>query len=172
LKNLAKDFDVDALYQALDAQRRARGLTWPRVMAEINRSSKPVPRQISASTITGIRDKRVIEGDGVLQMLRWLRLSPERFGPPAPWAESEMRLPAAPDRCVLRFDTAKIHAMLDARRASRHLTWKAVAEEIGGVTASSLQRYAAGGRTAFPHVMRIARWLEVPVARLVRVSEW
>ena len=76
------EFDVDALYAALDAQRQARGLTWAGLAREINRQFERVPvRAISVSTITGMRKRRVIEGDGVLQMLRWLGRTPESFVP-------------------------------------------------------------------------------------------
>jgi len=52
------------------------------------------------------------------------------------------------------------------------MTWAEVAREIGGVGAAGLTRMAGGGRTAFPHVIRIARWLGRPVASLTRISEW
>jgi hypothetical protein len=31
------DFDLEAVYTALDTQRRARGMTWPQVAGEIGR---------------------------------------------------------------------------------------------------------------------------------------
>src|SRR6185436_16874536 len=64
------DFDIGALYSALDAQRQARGMSWPQVVREINALFARVPaRPISPSTLNGMRNRGTIEGDGVLQML-------------------------------------------------------------------------------------------------------
>jgi len=167
------DFDVDALYAALDAQRQARGLTWTELGREINgQFQRASVRAISVSTITGMRKRRVIEGDGVLQMLRWLGRTPESFVPGHKAATSEGALPHARQGQILRFDARAIHAALDAQRAERGMTWTQVAAEIGGCAAPSLTRLAKGGRTGFPEVVRIARWLGRPVASLTRLSDW
>jgi hypothetical protein len=75
-----EDFDLKALYLALDVQRQMRGLTWAQATREIN-SVGPIPQlhPIATSTITGLRTKDVAEGAGVLQMLRWLGRAPESF---------------------------------------------------------------------------------------------
>jgi len=166
------DFDLAAVYAALDAQRQARGLTWQQTMKEINGSFGRTPnRPISTSTVTSMRTKSVAEGDGVLQMLRWLDRSPESFIP-GHRETSEERLPPVRPNQVLRFDTRKLHAALDARRVERRMTWKEVAGEIGGTGASSLTHLSRGGRTGFPFVARIAAWLGRPVADFTRVADW
>lgn len=110
------------------------------------------------------------EGDGVLQMLRWLGRTPESFVPGHPESESDRaRLPQVPSGHIMRFDTKKIHAALDARRIERKMTWMQVGKEIG-VGVSSLTHLAKGGRTAFPQVMRILRWLDGMVAEFARFS--
>ncbi len=43
---------------------------------------------------------------------------------------------------------------------------------IGNIAASGLTRLAKGGRVAFPHVMRITRWLGRPAATFTRASDW
>jgi hypothetical protein len=162
------DFDVDALYQALDAQRRARGMSWSQAARAISEPFRDVPaRPVSASTLAGLRGRSTLEGDGVLQMLRWLGRAPESFVPGHP---ETAPLPDLPSNRILRFDTQRIHAALDARRAERGMTWAEVAGEIPGFSAASLARLAKGGRTAFPHVVRLAIWLGCPVASLVRAS--
>jgi hypothetical protein len=163
------DFDIAALYDALDTERRTRGMSWQQLARDISRLFRDVPaRPISPSTLTGMRSRRAIEGDGVLQMLRWLERSPESF---VPGHGSAPMLPdAAPDE-ILRFDTPRIYGALDERRAARGITWRDVASEIRGTTAESLQRLAKGGRTSFPEVARIARWLGRPVASLTRVAD-
>jgi len=165
------DFDVDALYAALDEQRRSRGLTWAEVTREINgRVAGPPLRAISASTITGMRTRRAIEGDGVLQMLRWLGRAPEEFVPGrAPGTAADAALPVVEPGQILRFDTRALHAAIDAQRTARGMTWTQVARDIGGCSTASLTRLAAGGRTAFPDIVRIARWLGRPLASLTRV---
>jgi hypothetical protein len=74
------DFSLKALYEALDAQRQERGLTWTGVMREVNRN-KTYFHPIATGTITSLKDKAVAEGDGILQMLLWLERSPESFIP-------------------------------------------------------------------------------------------
>ena len=166
------DFDVDALYGALDAQRQARGLTWAQLTREINGQFVLVPvRLISSSTITGMRKRRVLEGDGVLQMLRWLGRAPEEFvSGREPRAGEPALLPEVERGRILRFDTKAIYAVLDAQRAGRGLTWTQVAREVGGLSAASLTRLAKGGRTAFPDIVRIARWIGRPMGSLTRIG--
>jgi hypothetical protein len=75
------EFDVGALYSALDAQRRSRAISWQQVAREMSGNVEIVPgvRILSPSTMTGMRERGAIEGDGVLGMLRWLRRTPESF---------------------------------------------------------------------------------------------
>jgi hypothetical protein len=155
------DFSLAALYRALDAQRQARGLSWLQVTREINRLPDGAPvRAISVSTMTSLRAKGVAEADGVLQMLLWLKRTPESFVPGHPDRDdATTRLPDVPPHRILRFDTRKLHAALDAKRRARTLTWAQVAGEIG-LGVSTLTHLAKGGRTGFPPVMRIvAGWI-------------
>jgi hypothetical protein len=169
---LSVDFDVDALYAALDERRRARGLSWQGVAREVSRPFDTTPsRPIAASTLTGMRTRRAIEGDGVPQQLRWLNRTPESFVPGgAGAAAADCALPHVAPNKILRFDTRAIYAALDAQRRDRGLTWKQVAIDIGGFQPAALTRLANGGRTGFPDVMRIARWLGRPVASLTRIT--
>ena len=155
-------FSIDRLYEAVDEKRRARGLSWQQLAREMGNTS--------ASTLSGISRRRVLEGDGVLQMLRWLDRTAESFlippgdgGPPLPVVERGK---------ILRFDTRGIYAALDAQRRELGLTWREVADAIGGVAPASLTRLSKGGRTAFPEIMRIVGWLHRPVSSVVRVSIW
>jgi hypothetical protein len=168
------DFDLASLYNAINEQREARGMNWQQVLREINGVSGRVQvHPISRSTVSGLRTKSVAEGDGVLQMIRWLKRTPESFVPGYEEATSEsFKLPEVPSGRILRFDTVKLHAVLDAQRVERRLTWQQVAEEIGGMSASSLAHLKKGGRTGFPYVMRMARWLGRPVASFTRISNW
>jgi hypothetical protein len=124
---------------------------------------------MSVSTITGIGSKHAAEGDGVLQMLQWLDRSPESFMPGYEEGRHvSAQLPKVRMDEVLRFDTKKLYAALDAQRVSRGLTWTQVGKEIG-VSAASLTYLEKGTRTGFPQVMRLTRWLERPAAEFTRI---
>jgi hypothetical protein len=161
------EFSLCDLYAALDAERQARGLSWSAVTRQINRSSARVSRRgISVSTVTGIGTRAVAEGDGVLQMLRWLNRAPEDFLRLRGVSRISRLLPPIPEHRVLRFDTKKIYAALDDRRAQGKMTWAQVAKKVG-VGTSTLTHLREGSRTYFPHVMRIMSWLETSAAIFV-----
>ena len=169
MKPLA-DFSIEALYAALDAQRVARGIAWQQVTREVNALFEHVPsRPISSSTLTGMRSKQAIDGDGVLQMLRWLDRTPESFVPGYERSMPEATpLPSVGRDQILRFDTKALYLALNTQRLEREQTWVTVAREIGGLNAASLSRYENGGRTGFPQIMRITRWLWRPAASFTR----
>lgn len=168
----SSDFSLQALYAALDVQRQTRGLTWPQVMSEMRRASKRLSNhRLSQSTVTGTRIRGAAEGDGVLAMLRWLNRTPESFVRGHQLSEEiSARLPDIPPGKILRFDTRKLYAALDARRVEKNLTWAQVAKELG-LGASGLKYLSKGKRVAFPGVMRIFRWLDRPAADFTRVSD-
>ncbi len=166
------DFSLKALYEAIETQRQARGLTWQQAVLEINLGldSASGRHPIALSSVKGLQTKAVAEGDGVLQMIRWLERTPENFVPGREHAEGHPLPNARPDQ-VLRFDTVSLHRALNAKRLSAGLSWGQVASEIGGTSATSLLHLKAGGRTGFPGVVRLTRWLGLPVSRFVRVTE-
>ena len=63
-------FDSRALYAAMDAQRRVRGMTWTQVAVET---------KVSTGTITRTRTGGRLEVDGMLAMVRWLGVPVETF---------------------------------------------------------------------------------------------
>ncbi len=63
-------FDAKALYHALDAQRRSRGMSWQQLADEIG---------VSASTIRRTRQGGRMEVDGMLAMVGWLGAPVEKF---------------------------------------------------------------------------------------------
>jgi len=160
-----------ALQEALDGERRARKLTWDEAAAEISEPFKITPSiPISVGTLRTMTAKRSVTSAVVLQVLRWLRRTPESFlagrdQPPAPGEA----LPEAGPSQILRFDTAAIHAALDARRKERGMTWKEVASEIRGFTPGMLTNLMHGPLIGFPRVMALTQWLGRPAADFVRV---
>src|SRR6185436_813574 len=128
------DFDLKALYEALDTQRREKGLTWAAATREINRF-KTAGHPIATSTITGLKDKAAGEGDGILQMLLWLGRTPESFVPDIEEPNADRyRLRVVDQQQTLRFDAKALHAALDAQRKSRDLSWDDVARQLRGFT--------------------------------------
>jgi hypothetical protein len=127
------------------------------VAREISGTFRGTPaRLISPSTLSGMRQRRTIEGDGVLQMLRWLGRSPESFlADRAGESRATELLPQVGPSQILRFDTRALYAALDARREERGMSWRQVADEIDAITAASLTRVSKDGRIGFPDVMRI-----------------
>jgi hypothetical protein len=164
------DFDLKALYDALDAKRREKGLSWSAAAVEINRFSTR-PRSIAATTITSLRQKPVGEGDGILQMLVWLGRTPESFVPGMEMAdEDDCRLPELPKGQILRWDTKALFKALDARRNARGIAWIEVGREVGA-TPGMLRYLARGGRIGFPGVMRLTRWIGRPAVTFTRISD-
>ena len=174
-RNPQADFSLTALYEALDDARRARNMTWTAVVGEINARFRDVPghKRIAASTIASLSSKVLAEGDGILQMLLWLRRTPESFVPGVENARAtRYRLRELGTTQILRWDTVALFEAVNAGRRARGMNWKEVASEIGGVTPAMLTRLEKGGRTALPPAMRIVAWLGEPAARFTRASSW
>jgi hypothetical protein len=169
---------MTALCAALDAARAARGLSWTELVAEINAPFAFVPSiPISLSTIRGMGGKASVTSAVVLQVLRWLRRSPESFlaGRAAPTIATDAVAEALPDvgsERILRFDTKAIHAALDEARRERGLTWRQVAGELPGFREGMLTNLATGPAIGFPRVMRIMQWLGRPAAQFMRGYDW
>jgi hypothetical protein len=161
---------MHALQEALDGERRVRALTWDELVAEINEPFKHTPSiPISVGTLRTMTAKRSVTSAVVLQVLRWLRRTPESFlagrdQAPAPGEA----LPEVGSSQILRFDTAAIHAALDAKRRERGMTWSEVAEELPGFTPSMLTNLATGPLIGFPRVMALTQWLGRPASDFIR----
>src|SRR5215470_12278214 len=109
-------FSLAALYSALDAERESRGLSWSAAVREMSEPfTQGGSRPLAASTVTGLRTKATAEGDGVLQMLRWLGRAPESFVGAAD-SSTTSSLPAVGPNQVLRFDTRKLYAAVNSAR--------------------------------------------------------
>jgi hypothetical protein len=167
-------FDMHALQAVLNAERQARGLTWPELALAINRpfeGTTSIP--ISVSTLSGMTKKRSVTSAVVLQVLAWLGRTPESFlaGRTAAPGDGE-QLPDAGPGHVLRFDTRAIYEALNARRRERALTWKQAARELPGFTENMLTNLAGGPLIGFPRVMALTQWLGRPAADFVRVRRY
>ena len=165
------DFSVALLRGALDAERQRRQLSWAAATRQINRQDQGCvwkhPIAVSSVSKIGQNKSGMAEGDGVLQMLLWLKRSPESFVlPKIKAADSAMyALPTPVGNQILRWDTAALHAALDRKRIEMGVSWSDVASAIGAdCTAGGLMRLSNGGRTCFPRVMRLVLWIGRPAA--------
>jgi len=167
---MLRGFDMKGFHAALDAERRARGLTWIELPNEINRPFEGTPSiPISVTTLRGMPSKRSVTSAAVLQVLRWLGRAPESFliGREGAAASGEELPETGPGR-ILRFDTRALHAALDAERRKRGLTWRQLAGELPGFTEGMLVNLAVGPLIRFPRATVLTQWLERPVASFVR----
>ncbi|HYU35346.1 MAG TPA: hypothetical protein VEW48_24595 [Thermoanaerobaculia bacterium] len=147
------NFDPQALYDAVDAQRREREMTWAALSKELG---------ISTSTIKSMTKRRWgIELDGVIGLARWVGRTVESFAggdggpPPRPTSYAETGR-------FLRFDTAALYVALNAERERRGMTWEQVAAEIwpsGPWGQDLFKRMAKGGRSEVFSALAICEWL-------------
>ena len=100
---LILDFDGVGLFEAMDAQRVARGLSWREVADEIWALSAVLNTQrqshpISPSTLVNVGKRGATSCQHALFMLRWLGRSPESFlkGAPQGLLEGAPRGPGGP----------------------------------------------------------------------------
>ena len=171
------DFDVAALFEALDAQRVARKLSWRGVADEIWNQSATLNGQrrdhpISPATLTGMATRSNTSCQHALFMLRWLGRSPESFMPGSAIEPAMTALPlAGPDR-RLRWSLKRLYEAMDAQRREQKLSWPQLAHELG-CTANQLTgirtaRFATGMKLA----MRIVRWLNRPARDFITAAKW
>ena len=63
-----------------------------------------------------------------------------------------------------------LYDAVNAVRGEGQLSWLAAADDIG-LPVAVVSNLSRGGRTAFPQVMRLVRWLRRPAAEFVRVAD-
>jgi hypothetical protein len=159
----ARRFDPQALYDAIDAQRRERKMTWIDCAKEM---------RVSVSTIKGMTKRKCgIELDGVMGMARWLGRTVESFaggdgGAPRIGVHTKSGR-------YIRFDTTALFAAVDSERQKRGLTWEQVATEVwprGPWGASQLKGLSRGGRADVYGALAICTWLDRTIQSFTRES--
>ena len=149
---MASPFDPQALLDAVNAQRRERGLTWAELSGLVH---------ISTTTIRSMpKRKWGIELDGVIGLAHWCGRTVESFagvdGGPPPAGRPRSTPP------FLRFDTAAVYAAVNDERERRGLTWSQVASEVwpsGPWGEDQLRQMAKGGRSDVDKALAICGWL-------------
>ena len=171
------DFDIAALFDALDEQRIARQLSWTGVAKEIRNQSATLSARLldhpfSPSTLTGMPRRIHSSCQHALAVLRWLGRSPESFISGSTVDPARTALPLAGDDRRLRWDLQKLYKALDKQRRERHKTWIQLACELqctaNQLTGIRTARYAISMRLA----MRVAQWLHRPARDFVYAAKW
>jgi hypothetical protein len=164
-----------ALFDALDSQRRDRGLSWQGVAQELWDPSAALNAQrddhpISASTLPGMAKRRDTTCQHALFMVRWLGRAPESFMPGS--TAKNTTLPFADSDQRLRWDLQKLYDALDSERRERTFTWPQLAHELqcspSQLSGIKGARFAIGMRLA----MRIVAWLDRPARDFVHAANW
>jgi hypothetical protein len=171
------DFDIGALFDALDSQRRDRALSWQGVAQELWDQSAALNARrddhpISASTLTGMVKRRDTSCQHALFMLRWLGRTPESFMPGSTADAKRTALPIVGTDERLRWDLQELYGALDSQRRERSFPWPQLAHELQ-CTPSQLSgikraRFAIGMRLA----MRIVTWLDRPARDFIHAANW
>jgi hypothetical protein len=171
------DFDFDALFRAMDAQRVARGLSWAGVAkemwqmyTELNRS-RTNDHPLSPSTIMSMSERGNTTCQHALIFLHWLRRSPESFLPGVNRTVNRPPHRFGTDRRP-RWHLRRLYYALNARRQEMQMSWPEVAQVLGctpnQLTGIRTARYAISMKLA----MRIVQWLERPSNDFIYLARW
>jgi len=132
---IARDFDVGAMYRAMDAERRRRDLSWRDVAKEMWAQSELLNARredhpIAPSTLSGIAARGDCSCQHALFVLRWLGRAPEHFVVPSRPTDREAELPHAGADRRLRWSLDARYDALEQRREVRAPSWREVARQV------------------------------------------
>lgn len=170
-------FDRGALYDALDGQRRDRGLTWFELADELWDQSADLNAQRSddhplcGGAVSRLQQRGATSCQYALFMLRWLERAPEDFLTGPVVEVGDVGLPAAGPDHRLRWDLSQLHAELNERRQDRGLTWAELGDQLG-CTPARLTNLRTARLADMDLAMRLTQWLGRPAAAFIHPSEW
>jgi hypothetical protein len=170
-------FDCDALFSALDAQRRDRGLGWYELADELWKQSAALNAQRKADhplcggAVSRLQTRGATSCQYGLFMLRWLGRAPEEFLTGPVVDVGDVRLPRAGADSRLRWDLSELHAALNEQRQERNLTWAQLAQELD-CTPSRLTNLRTARLADMDLAMRVTQWLGQPAARFIHPAQW
>jgi hypothetical protein len=117
------DFDVIALWEAVDEQRRARDMSWHQVTKTL--------RWMSQDTIARMRTTGSSTCNHVLPMIQWVGRTPESFTVDPDGAVHELLPDPGERRWRWWWRHKDLVAQLEAHRNDLGLTHKQLAAELG-----------------------------------------
>ena len=169
-------FDCGALFSALDAQRRDRGLDWYTLAGELWQQSSELNAQrtdhpLCGGAVARLQQRGATSCQYALFMLRWLRRPPEDFLT-GPFVDvGDVALPEAGPDSRLRWDLNQVHAALNEERRARNLTWAELARELS-CTPNRLTNLRTARLADMDLAMRITQWLGQPAAAFIHPAQW
>ncbi len=169
-------FDCAGLFNALDAQRRDRGLDWYALAGELWRQSSELNARrtdhpLCGGAIQRLPTRGATSCQYALFMLRWLRRAPEDFLTGPVVDVGDVALPEAGADSRLRWDLTQTHTALDDERRGRGLTWAELAHELN-CTPSRLTNLRTARFADMDLAMRITQWLGQPAAAFIHPAQW
>jgi hypothetical protein len=169
-------FDCNALFDALDAERRGRELGWYELAGELWQQSADLNARRTDHPLCGGAVKRLntrgaISCQYALFMLRWLGRAPEEFLTGPIVDVGDVRLPEAGANSRLRWDLNELYELLNEQRRGRGLTWAELARELG-CTPSRLTNLRSARFADMDLAMRLTQWLGQPAAAFIHPAQW
>jgi hypothetical protein len=169
-------FDCGALFEALDVQRRERGLGWYELADEMWQQSSTLNAQRADHPLCGgavqrLQTRGATSCQYALFMLRWLRRAPEDFLAGPIVDVGEVRLPKAGANSRLRWNLSQLHAALNEQRHERDLTWAELASELS-CTPSRLTNLRTARLADMDLAMRVTQWLGKPASTFIHPAQW
>jgi hypothetical protein len=170
-------FDCDAFFNALDVQRRDRGLGWYELADELWRQSSDLNAQRSGDhplcggAVQRLRERGATSCQYALFMLRWLHRAPEDFLAGPVVDVGDVRLPEARTDSRLRWDLHQLHTVLNEERRQQNLTWAELAGQLD-CTPSRLTNLRTARLADMALAMRITQWLRQPAAAFIHPALW
>ncbi len=169
-------FDCGALYGALDARRRDRGLGWYELADELWEQSAELNLQrtdhpLCGGAVSRLQQRGATSCQYGLFMLRWLHRAPEDFLTGPVVDVGDVRLPAAGSDSRLRWNLNEVHSALNEQRRERRLTWAELAQGLD-CTASRLTNLRTARLADMDLAMRVTQWLARPAAAFIHPARW
>jgi hypothetical protein len=169
-------FDCGALFSALDARRRDRGLDWWALADELWQQSSELnahraDHPLCGGAIARLQQRGATSCQYALFMLRWLGRAPEDFLTGLVADVGDVALPWAGTDSRLRWNLNEFHAALNQERRARDLTWAEVARQLG-CTPSRLTNLRTARLADMDLAMRVTQWLGRPAAAFIHPAQW
>jgi hypothetical protein len=169
-------FDCGALFSALDAQRRERGLGWFELADELweqsaDLNARRTDHPLCGGAVARLQTRGATSCQYALFMLRWLQRAPEDFLAGPVVEVGDVRLPVAGPDHRLRWDLGQLHAALNQQRGERGLTWSELGREID-CTPGRLTNLRTARLADMDLAMRVTQWLAKPAAVFIHPATW
>ena len=159
IANPTDEFDYRGVWEAIEAERQARGLNRTQLLRDIDWVSQGVLNRLEQGGPTTCQH--------IVGLLRWLGRSPESFMP----GVIDCPAYALPDTGLfpVRWSMPALYEAIDARREELGMSWREAGDAIGWPTVKELKTIKYG--IPMHLAMRLTRWLGKPAATYMYAVE-